>query len=187
MKVEMRRTDSLKPYKRNPRRNDAAVDAVAKSIRQFGFRVPIVVDSDGVIISGHTRLKAAKKLGLEKVPVHVARDLTPAQVKALRLADNKTHEFSDWNLEFLPLELLDLKDEWTGFDAQEIADLLNPAKMERLEVERPINLVWGLFKIPADKYPEIAELVEQIAKVESVQMEVVATDEKTNRQHKPKQ
>jgi ParB-like chromosome segregation protein Spo0J len=77
MDVEMRSVDELKPYENNPRENDEAVDAVAASIREFGWRQPIVVDADGVIICGHTRWKAARKLGLEKVPVHVARDLSP--------------------------------------------------------------------------------------------------------------
>ena len=90
MKIELWKLSDVKPYPNNPRLNDDAVDAVAASIREFGFRQPIVVDDDGVIIVGHTRYKAAQKLGLEKVPVHVAVDLTPAQVKAYRIADNQT-------------------------------------------------------------------------------------------------
>jgi ParB-like chromosome segregation protein Spo0J len=97
MKIELRKLSEIKPYPGNPRINDDAVDAVAQSIREFGFRQPIVVDSEGVIICGHTRYKAALKLGLEKVPVHVAKDLTPEQIKAYRIADNKTAELSDWN------------------------------------------------------------------------------------------
>ena len=88
--VQLRNIDEIKPYERNPRLNDNAVDAVAASLKEFGFRQPIVIDGDGVIVCGHTRYKAAKKLGLAKVPVHVAKDLTPEQVKAYRLADNKT-------------------------------------------------------------------------------------------------
>lgn len=95
----------VKPYDRNPRRNDNAVDAVAASIREFGFRQPIVVDRDGVIIVGHTRLKAAKKLGMKEVPVLVADDLTEEQVKAYRLADNKTGELSGWDFAELEEEL----------------------------------------------------------------------------------
>ena len=78
---------------------------MAASIQEFGFRQPIVVDEDGVIICGHTRCKAAQKLGLEKVPVHVAKDLTPEQIKAYRIADNKTAELAEWNYELLPIEL----------------------------------------------------------------------------------
>ena len=92
--VELRKIDDIRPYERNPRINDQAVDAVAASLAEFGFRQPIVVDADGVIIAGHTRWKAAKKLGLAKVPVHVATDLTPEQVRAFRIADNKLHELA---------------------------------------------------------------------------------------------
>jgi hypothetical protein len=82
MKISLRPLESIKPYEKNPRRNDRAVDAVVASIQEFGFRQPIVVDSDGVIIIGHTRWKAARQIGLAKVPVHVATDLTAEQIKA---------------------------------------------------------------------------------------------------------
>lgn len=97
MKIEQWKIDRVKPYENNPRINDDAVDAVAASIREFGFRQPIVVDTEGVMIVGHTRYKAAQKLGLEKVPVHVAKDLTPEQIRAYRIADNKTAELAEWN------------------------------------------------------------------------------------------
>ena len=97
--------DRPKPYAKNPRRNDAAVEKVAASIREFGWAQPIVVDGDGVIIIGHTRLKAAKKLGLKTVPVLVRADLTPEQVAALRLADNKTAELAEWDEPLLAAEL----------------------------------------------------------------------------------
>src|SRR5207244_12636247 len=90
MYVELRPIDTIRPYENNPRVNDPAVDAVAASIRQFGFRQPIVVDEQGVIVAGHTRYKAALKLGLETVPVHVAKGITPAQLKAYRIADNQS-------------------------------------------------------------------------------------------------
>src|SRR5205809_2575984 len=97
MNIEMRPLSSIRPYEKNPRLNDAAVDAVAASIKEFGFRAPIVVDADNVIIVGHTRWKAAHKLGLERVPVHVATELTPTQAKAYRIADNKTAEIAEWD------------------------------------------------------------------------------------------
>ena len=103
MKVEQRPIGTIKPYEANPRINDPAVDAVAKSIEEFGFRQPIVVDQEGVIVVGHTRWKAAAKLGLAEVPVHVARDLTPEQRKAYRIADNKTADFATWDIERLVL------------------------------------------------------------------------------------
>ena len=109
-KVTYMDTDSLIPYANNPRLNDNAVDAVAASIKEFGFKVPIVVDGENVIINGHTRLKAAHKLGLEQVPVIVADDLTPEQVKAFRLADNKTGELAEWDLDKLDIELGEIQD-----------------------------------------------------------------------------
>lgn len=104
-KVTYMDVDSLIPYANNPRLNDNAVDAVAASIKEFGFKVPIVVDGENVIINGHTRLKAAHKLGLKQVPVIVADDLTPEQVKAFRLADNKTGELAEWDMAKLGIEL----------------------------------------------------------------------------------
>lgn len=101
---------SIRPYEKNPRRNDEAVDAVAASIREFGWQQPIVVDRDGVIIAGHTRYKAAKKLKCDTVPVVVADDLTEDQVKAYRLADNKTGELAEWDTALLGEELAELAD-----------------------------------------------------------------------------
>ena len=101
MHVEPRKLTAIKPYEFSPRSNDAAV---AHSIREFGFRQPIIVDDEGVIIIGHTRYKAAQKLGIEEVPVHVAEGLSVTQIRALCLADNKTHELSEWDHELLPQE-----------------------------------------------------------------------------------
>jgi len=128
--VELRPIDAIQPYPGNPRVNDDAVDAVAASLKEFGFRQPIVIDAEGVIIAGHTRWKAAKKLGLTKVPVHVATDLTPEQAKAYRIADNKTGELAEWNFDLLPIELKDLQQAdydlgVLGFDDEELAKLLN--------------------------------------------------------------
>ena len=94
MQVEMRPINTIFPYENNPRHNDAGVDAVAASLREFGWRQPIVVDEEGVIIVGHTRYKAALKLGWDEVPVHVAVGLTPAQARAYRIADNQTATLS---------------------------------------------------------------------------------------------
>ncbi|MCL2119651.1 MAG: DNA modification methylase [Planctomycetaceae bacterium] len=119
MDVQIQPIESVRPYHNNPRVNDGAVDAVAASIREFGFRQPIVVDADGVIIAGHTRWKAAKKLGLKQIPVHVATDLTPGQVKAYRIADNKSGELATWDFEILPIELAELQE--VGFDLDLLA------------------------------------------------------------------
>lgn len=117
MQIENKNIEELIPYINNPRNNDEAVDAVASSIKNFGFKVPIVIDSNGEIINGHTRLKAAKKLGLEKVPVIIANDLTPEQVKAFRIADNKVAEIATWNEELLNIELGELAE--LDFDMEE--------------------------------------------------------------------
>lgn len=105
MKIEMMPIEVLKPYEQNPRRNEKAVDVVAESIRQFGFRVPIIVDADMVIVCGHTRRLAALKLGLAKVPVYVATDLTPEQTRAYRLADNRVAELAEWDDKLLREEI----------------------------------------------------------------------------------
>lgn len=110
MKVQNVSIDKIKPYENNPRDNEAGVDAVANSIDEFGWQQPIVVDKNNVIIVGHTRYKAAKKLGLKEVPVKVATGLTPEQVKAYRLADNKTGELTDWDNDLLNDELSDILD-----------------------------------------------------------------------------
>ena len=99
MKVEQTTTASLIPYARNPRRNQSAISKLTASIKEFVFRQPIVVDSDCVVVVGHTRLEVAKILGLDEVPVHVAKDMTPAQAKAYRLADNRTGEDANWDVE----------------------------------------------------------------------------------------
>jgi DNA modification methylase len=118
------------PYARNARKiSDRAVDKVAASIKEFGWRQPIVVDRENVIIVGHARLLAAKKLGLQSVPIHVAENLTPTQVKAYRLMDNRSHEETDWDLDLLGLELAELKGleldlSLTGFDGAEIDRML---------------------------------------------------------------
>lgn len=110
----------IKPYKHNPRDNSDAVDKVAASIREFGFKVPLVITQDGEIVTGHTRIEAAKRLGIEEVPCIVADDLTDEQVRAFRLADNKVGEFSKWDDAWLSLELVDIPDidmSQFGFDA----------------------------------------------------------------------
>lgn len=115
--VEMKITDII-PYENNPRRNDEAVDKVALSISSFGFKVPIILDKNNVIVAGHTRLKAAEKLGLTTVPTIRADDLTDDQIKAFRLADNKVSEFAEWDFEALEKELDSIEMDMSlfGFD-----------------------------------------------------------------------
>lgn len=110
MKIKQVPVGDLKPYDNNPRFNDDAVEYVANSIREFGFKVPIVIDKNNVVVTGHTRLKAALELGLEEVPCIVADDLTNEQVKAFRLADNKVSELANWDYDKLDLEINDIID-----------------------------------------------------------------------------
>src|SRR5271154_1810798 len=129
MQIEMRKLADIKPYANNPRINDPAVDVVAASIREFGFRQPLVLDEGSVIIVGHTRFKAAQKLGLEEVPVHIARGLTPDQAKAYRIAENKSATLSPFDDDRLVQELMELQKtdvplEMTGFTTEELLSLM---------------------------------------------------------------
>lgn len=128
MKIEQWPTDRLIPYASNPRKNDHAVDRVAAAIREFGFRVPIIAKSDGTVIDGHLRLKAAHKLGLKSVPVVLGDDLTETQIKAFRISVNRMADLAEWDTELLALEIEDLRLEdfdldLTGFDASELESM----------------------------------------------------------------
>mgnify|MGYP003641559609 CR=1 FL=1 len=129
MKIETVDIKSVIPYDNNPRQNEDAVDLVRDSLREYGWRQPLVVDKDLVVIVGHTRLLAARKLGMTSVPVHIAGNLSDVQAKAYRLADNRTGEAAMWDLDLLKLELDDLGEsgfplEMTGFNDAEIARAL---------------------------------------------------------------
>ena len=129
MKIENYPIAKIIPYVRNPRKNDNAVEKVASSIKEFGFRQPIVVDEELVIIAGHTRYESAKRLGMETVPVHVAKGLTPQQVKAYRIADNRVGQEAEWDMELLKLELEELDaPEMSGFDPDELHNILQEAE-----------------------------------------------------------
>lgn len=108
MQIIYKRLDELNPYERNPRKNDKAVAGVVASIKEFGFKVPMVVDSSGTIVCGHTRYKAAKELGMNEVPCIIADDLTEEQIKAFRLADNKVSEAAEWDFDLLDTEMGDI-------------------------------------------------------------------------------
>jgi ParB-like chromosome segregation protein Spo0J len=129
LKVEQWQIDCLVEYARNPRKYDAAVDRMVAAIREFGFRIPICAKSDGTVVDGHLRLKAARKLGLAEVPVALADELTDAQIKAFRLLANRSASWAEWDSELLPLELGDLKElgfdlSLTGFGEIELGTLL---------------------------------------------------------------
>ena len=132
---------SITPYARNARKIPAqAIEKVAASIKEFGWRQPVVVDNHGVIVCGHTRWLAAQKLGLTRIPVHTASNLTPAQIKAYRLMDNRSHQETDWDFDLLTTELLELRGldldlDLTGFDGHEIDSLLaDPADDARADL-----------------------------------------------------
>lgn len=139
MEILYIKTNLLKPYEKNPRKNDGAVEYVANSIEEFGFKVPIVVDKNNVIVAGHTRYKAAKKLGLKEVPVIVANDLSDEQIKAFRLADNKVAEQSEWDFDLLGDELaqiLDIDMDAFGF-LDEIGEDVEEATEDDYEINPP--------------------------------------------------
>ena len=132
MKIKTVKIEEAIPYIRNPRQNKAAIAKVSASLKEFGWQQPIVVDKDMVVIAGHTRLEAARTLGMDKVPVQIAEDLTDAQVKAYRIADNRVSQEAEWDLDLLRLELSDLDNldynlMLTGFDDDELNGMLTEA------------------------------------------------------------
>ena len=119
MNIVNLKVEELIPYINNPRNNTEAVDKVAASIKEFGFKVPIVIDKDNVVVTGHTRLLASKKLGLQEVPCVIADDLSPAQIKAFRIADNKVSEYAQWDEDMLKVELEELEE--MNFDLDSVS------------------------------------------------------------------
>lgn len=133
MEIIEKFTKELIPYANNPRENDGAVDAVAASIKEFGFKVPVIIDKDNVIVAGHTRIKAAGKLGIDKVPCIIADDLSEEKIKAFRLADNKVGELAQWDFSKLEEELkelseMDLDFQMDEFGFSEIGGVLSKLK-----------------------------------------------------------
>ena len=146
MNIVEKRLNELKPYENNPRINDGAVKFVKNSIEEFGFKVPIVIDKNGVIVAGHTRYKASQELGLETVPCVVADDLTDEQVKAFRIADNKTAEKASWDLDALKTEMEELE-EIDGIDMRDFGfgDFEISALTEDMEAEGYDNELMDAF------------------------------------------
>ena len=156
MEIIYKNINDLIPYGKNPRKNSKAVKYVANSIQEFGFKVPIVIDSDNVVVCGHTRLLASKKLGLEKVPCIIADDLTDEQIKAFRLADNKVSEQSEWDIGLLNEELddilnVDMSD--FGFDIFSMDDLEEMEGYNEEEDER--EYFSKTFTFPIEKKKQI--------------------------------
>ena len=124
LRMVYKKIEDISPYENNPRNNDEAVDAVAESIQEFGFKIPIVISGDNVVVAGHTRIKAAKKLGMKEVPCIVADDLNEEQIRAFRLADNKSAEIATWDEEKLEQELAQIMNidmSVFGFDGEDTA------------------------------------------------------------------
>ena len=134
MEIITKKLDELKPYEKNPRKNDEAVRFVAQSIKQFGFKIPIIIDKDNVIVAGHTRYKACKELGIEEAPCILADDLTPEQVRAFRIAENKTSERATWDNDILGDELKSLIGDFNmtdfGFGEFELSILMDDFEPE---------------------------------------------------------
>jgi ParB-like chromosome segregation protein Spo0J len=158
MKIEMRSTAAVIPYAGNPRKNDSAIDKVARSIKEFGFQQPIVVDPDGVVVAGHSRLEAAKRLKLKQVPIVVIRGKTAVQISAYRLMDNRSHEESLWDEDALVKEIEALSAgarSLTGFEDGELARLLGQIDLPSI-AEPPQSVV--------DNVARLAEVKAQRAK-----------------------
>jgi len=180
--VEDRPIDQVKPYPGNPRRiEDEAVRKVAESIKAYGFRQHLVVDVDGVIVVGHVRYLAAKLLGRKTVPVHVAEDLTPAQVRAYRIADNRLGENSEWDDGKLATEIrqldVELRDQ-LGFELEQLDKLLGdaPAPLTPVTVREPPAMAWVLLGVPLVDFGEIAGLVDQASANPAVQLFTTTSD-----------
>lgn len=155
-KIQVMSVKDIKPYENNPRRNDMAVDAVAESIKEFGFKNPIIIDRNGTIVAGHTRYKAAKKLKLKEVPCICVDDLTDEQVNAYRLADNKTSELSEWDDDLLGKELEQIHDidmSAFGFVVNENGEVVDEDNPYTMAVNIPQYEITG-------ECPKITELVE---------------------------
>lgn len=160
MQVINKKLEELKPYEKNPRMNDDAVKYVKQSIQEFGFKVPLVISKDGTIITGHTRYKASKELGLKEVPCIVADDLTDKQIRAFRLADNKVSDYSIWDNRLLLEELEDLDDIFTGFDfSEQFEDILDESDTDILGVEEKTYkiIVKSVNKEEIDKVRQFCE------------------------------
>lgn len=185
IEVIYKNTDELIPYVNNPRFNDNAVDAVASSIKNFGFKQPIVIDNKNEIVAGHTRLLASKKLGLEEVPVIIADDLNESQARAYRLADNKVAEIASWDYELLELELetvetddLNLDMEELGFEDNSIdISYIDELSEEGLSMTKGQNEYFSMsLSFPIEKQALIDEYISEVTKDKIVNDIILAAE-----------
>ena len=162
LKIEYVDIDSIKPYENNPRHNEEAIPYVMNSIKEFGFKNPIIIDKNNVIIAGHTRLESAKRLGMKEVPIIHADDLTDEQVKAFRLADNKVSEKAEWNFELLDEELedLDLDMSEFGFENIDVEEDFDEKDLEEEREKEKINV-----SIVFDKYEDFEKIKVELEEI----------------------
>lgn len=177
IEITMRKIEELTPYENNPRNNDMAVDAVAESIKQFGFKNPVIIDKDGVIVAGHTRYKAAKKLGITDIPCISANDLSDEQIKAFRLADNKTAELAEWDEDLLGKEMsgiinIDMSQFGFSVGEDELGEEVQDDKYT-LKVDIP------QYEITGD-CPEISDMLDS-SKADELIEEINSTEKYTKR------
>lgn len=164
MEIINKKLTELKPYENNPRNNDEAVGAVANSIKEFGFKNPIIIDKDNVIVCGHTRYKAAKKLGFKDAPCIMADDLTEEQIKAFRLADNKTAELASWDFDLLDTELdsiLDIDMADFGFEDINGSYIDNILNEKFVENDKESDVFQMSFLFPVEYEDEIKNFVKE--------------------------
>lgn len=164
MNIQWVNIDEIKPYERNPRLNVLAVDKVAESLKEYGWKQPIVVDKNNVIIVGHTRYKAAQSIGMDKVPVIIANDLSQKQVRGYRIADNKTSDFSIWDNKLLLEELEGLDDIFTGFEGFNIdGEVLNEKETSLLNEDDFDTMYEVVFRSKSsDKIEQIKMMWEEL-------------------------
>lgn len=174
LEVVMMRHDALRPYDRNPRRPAGAVAKVKASLLEYGWRQPLVAAPDLVIVVGHRRWEAAGELGWEWVPVHIARDLTPAQIQAYRLMDNRSHDEAEWDKDLLQLELGDLNGagfdlNLTGFDPAELVGA-EPGEAAPLKEVSPVGRFWISVQGPFALQPAAIAAIRSLAGIEGVEV-----------------
>lgn len=172
----------VRPYDNNPRDNSKSVDKVMESIKRYGFQQPILVDAERVVIAGHTRLAAAKKLGLPRVPVMVITDLTPEQVKEYRIADNRAGDDSQWDIDKLAAELAGIETGEAFARLFNIGDIVpeeieEKARVERLDIQPAPETTWVLIGIPTPRYHEIYDDITRIGQMDGVFCEASVSNE----------
>jgi ParB-like chromosome segregation protein Spo0J len=174
MKIVDVKLKDLKPYDNNPRHNVKAIKPVKESILKFGFKVPIVIDKNNVIVCGHTRFYASKEIGLETVPCIVADDLTQKQIDAFRLVDNRTAEFADWNFDKLAEELSELQDfNLSSFGFENLSNELENYESPEIQEKElaPFTKVHYLITLDVNDNDKVITIIEKLKAIKGVEIE----------------